>query len=294
MGLNHNFIEPAIAGAGGFSVGMKILGLDGVAPDPADRYAGFGVGLNAAQAASGSGPSVRNASDCFVELDANANVKVWMRGVLKATAPAGAPVGTLAAAFSTDGFGTGNTVSVSVYFNGRKLNLGPLSFQWDEANANYLALSARTVNLARIDNFAVRMLPISDALAVDYAVEMGLSGAGSAPEANPDTDSVDNRGEWAFGSDPTKIDDNISGPSVASADLSQGFQFSHRRLGSAADYGLSYLYEVSEDMQAWHAVPPVELSSTPLGTGYDAATFKLPDSEVLGKDRLFSRVTPKY
>lgn len=311
LAMNHNFVEQSIINAGGFSVSLDVLALLTDATDTANRFAGFGVGLTAAQAASGNdinsstgsqrpirgNTNTPGVADCFVELDYNKNVKVWVRGVLKASLPVGALKGNLTAAFALSGFGTNNTVSVTVYFNGKRLNADPVTFSWDSANANYIALSGRCSDHVQVDNFAVRKLPIANTLALQYALDKGLDGVESAPDANPDDDSASNGAEWAFGSDPKLSDDLVSGATLTFSNLpAQGFRFAHRRLTGASGVGLSYKYEVSTDLQSWHDATPTEVAVTALpgSPGYEVAELKLPDAEILDRNRLFLRVVPSY
>ena len=338
-GLNHNFIDQSITNAGGFSISLRTIALYSDGTDPANRYMGFGVGLNAAQAAAGNDVNTNVASprpirgntgnpgcaDCFVELDENNNVKVWVHGVLQSTVSVGAASGTLTAAFNlssaansgtsqvngkkskarssvnavTNGFNAGDTVTVSVYFNDQRLNLssssanGTLSFTWDEANANYVALSARATNYAILDNFAVRLLPLGDSMAVDYAMAKGLDGANAAPTADPDGDGLDNYGEWAFGSDPTRSDSFLSNTTLTSTSVaSQGFRFAHRRLVDYQNLGVIYRYAVSPDLINWHYTTPTTMSTAPLmnSPGYEAVELRIPDSETVNQSRLFVRV----
>jgi hypothetical protein len=312
-GLNHNFIGQDIIDAGGFAISVRILEINTDPSDAANRFAGFGVGLTAAQAAKGNdiGTNVASprpirgntgnpgAAACFVELDLNGNVKVWIHGVLTATVPVGAKIGTLTASFALAGFATNNPVTLSVYFNGKRLDINTSAssdtqtFTWNAANTNYVALSARATNDAQLDNFAVRKLPLADSLATEYAISKGLDGDKTAPTANPDGDHTNNFSEWAFGSDPSNSDDDLSGTTLTFTDLpSQGFRFAHRRLSDFQDVGLVYRYSVSSDLQNWTSVTPTTVSVTPLGNspGYEAVELRLPDSAVLNHDRLFVRV----
>ncbi len=310
-GLNHNFVEPAILAAGGFSVSLKILEINTDANDLANRYAGFAVGLNAAQAAAGAdisdntGKTIRGradrkgTADCFVELDLNKNVKVWVHGAIVATVPVNAIKGTLTATYATAGFNTTDPVKVAVYFDGRLLDLDPasaaktISFKWDEANQNYLALSARGTNYVTGDNFAVRKLPLAETLAQEYAARSGLREANAAPSANVDHDQLDNLHEWAFGSNPNLSDDFVAGATLAFQDFaSEGFRFAHRAVVDPEAAGVNYHYYVSDDLKKWNEVTPTVVSGTPLANspGYQAVELRLPDIAVAGKDRLFLKV----
>ena len=340
-GLNHNFVDPSITNAGGFSVSLRTIEINSDGTDPSNRYIGFGVGLNATQAAAGNDINITTppqtirgntgnpgCADCFVEVDENNNVKVWIHGVLQATVPVGTTVGTLTAAFNlssasssssvsktvktrnakktnvtatggTSGFNAGDTVTLSVYFNDQRLNLsssstnGTLSFTWDEANANYIALSARAVNYAQMDNFAVRLLPLANTAAIDYAMSKGLDGANASPTADPDGDGLDNFGEWAFGTDPTKADGFLANTTMSPGNVpNQGFIFAHRRLVDYQNLGVVYRYAVSPDLVNWHYTTPTQVSTAilPNSPGYEAVQLRLSDTETAGQSRLFVRV----
>ncbi|MES2476208.1 MAG: arylsulfatase [Verrucomicrobiota bacterium] len=310
-GLNHNFIGPDVVAAGGFSVSMRILDINTVATETENRYAGFGVGLNATQAAGGndfllnSPPPIRGnagnpgTADCFVELDLNGNVKLWIDGLLAATVPVGKTKGSLTASFACADFAAATPVSVAVFFDGKALDLDPvgpgrtLSFSWDETDANFIALSARASNYVRLDNFAVRKLPLSTALATEHALRAGLDGPASALTANPDGDRLDNFGEWAFGTDPSRADDEVAATSLILVQPSSGvFRFAFRRLIEHEVSGVEYGCRISDDLTSWDEITPIAVSATPLAAspGYEAVTLELPQAELAGQDQLFLQV----
>ena len=306
-GVNHNFIGQDITDAGGFSVSLRILDINTEPSDGANRFAGFGVGLNAAQAAGGndigtaSPPPIRGntgnpgSADCFIELDLNGNVKLWIDGVLSATVPVGKTTGTLTAAFECSSFAAGAGVTVSAYLDGQRLDLNPgagsdRNFTWDEANANHVALSARATNHVWMDNFAVRKLPVSTALSIDHALGAGLDGVDTDPSANPDGDKLDNFGEWAFGTDPNRSDDVVSATSLVLMQPASGvFQFAHRRLTGFQ----GFRYQVSDDLGSWRDASVIENSVTPLpaSPGYEVVTMSLAPEELAGEPRLFLQIS---
>ncbi len=309
-GLNHNFIGQDILDAGGFSVSLRVLNITSDPTELENRYAGFGVGLTAAQAAAGNDFAAASptpfrgsttnpgCADAFVELDLNGNVKLWTGGYLRATVPVGKTNGTLTAAFTTTSFAAGAGVVVAVFFDGHQLDLdssGPgmtIGFNWDNADANYLGLSARASSFVQMDNFAVRRLPAAQALATEYALAAGLDGDASGLAANPDGDRLANFGEWAFGTSAVWPDDEVSATSLVLVLPAAGmFRFAHRRLAGYASTGLAYGYEISADLANWVPVVPVEESAEPLPatTGYEVVTMVLPGSTALG-DRLFLRI----
>lgn len=310
-GLNYNFIDQDILNAGGFSVSVRVLNILSDLDDVANRYVGFGVGLNATQASRGNDiglanpPPIRGnavvpgAAAFFIELDLAGNVKIWSQGAVRATIPVGKTRGTLTAAFKTDSFTAGSTVRVSAYFDGQLLDLDPsgpsteASFTWNETGANYIALSARAITHAHLDNFAVRKLPLADSLAVEYAIGSGLTGTHSDSTANPDGDGLDNFGEWAFGTNPAQPDDHVAATSILLSEPVSGvFRFAHRRLSSRSQTGLEYVYRISSDLSTWRDATVVEEESSPLASspGYEVVTLRIDPEELQGHDKLFLKV----
>jgi arylsulfatase A-like enzyme len=310
-GLNHNFTGQDILDAGGFSVSLRLLALNTDPTDTANRFAGFGVGLNATQAAGGndintaSPPPIRGntgnpgTADCFLELDLDGNVKLWTDGVMRVAVPVGKTQGTLTASYACSSFAAGSVVTVSAFFDGERLDLDPetagmtRSFTWDETNANFIALSARASDDVKMDNFAVRKLPLSSSLGLEYLLDAGLEGEESSLLADPDGDGLDNFSEWAFGTDPARSDSEVAATALVLAQPSAGtFRFAHRRLAGFAAAGLDYRYQVSSDLTDWKDVIPVEESAAPLPAtpGYEAATLALPSGELSGQARLFMKI----
>ena len=307
-GVRHNFIGQDILDGGGFSVSLKILQINSITDDAINRFAGFGVGLTEAEAAAGNDLSGTNprpirgsttnpgSADCFLDLDLNGNVKLWSGGILRATVPVGKVAGTLTASFKVSNFASGSTVTVSAYLDGQLLDLSPAAagttatFTWSQSNSNYVALSARASSEVLLDNFAVRRLPLSSALVVDYALQRGLEGEAGGLASNTDGDGLNNLGEWAFGTDPTKMDDELASTSIL---LESGVaRFAHRRLEGAPNDGSLYHYFVSGDLNDWEEIYPTQESASPLvnSPGYEVVTLMVPETVTTGKSRLFLRV----
>jgi hypothetical protein len=57
-----------------------------------------------------------------------------------------------------------------------------------------------------MDNFAVRLLPVTAARVGTYALQSGLTGSDAESSADPDQDGMDNLSEWLWGGDPTSAD----------------------------------------------------------------------------------------
>jgi arylsulfatase A-like enzyme len=308
-GLRHNFVGQDIVEAGGFSVQMAVRAINDSGTQPADRFVGFGVGLRQTEAAGGgdiAGPNTfrgnatnpAGKADFFVELDLNGNVKAWSKGVLVATAPVGSTTGTLTAKFELDGFTTSSNVVVTVFFNGKPLDLNTADpnsitrgFTWDVNQTNYIGLSARTTGYGAIDNLAIRKLPLAEGFATEHAVTSGLSGDDSAPGADPDNDGRPNFLEWAIGTDPHLADAGIA--SLTLLEIAPGehrFRFETRRLSSGTESDVDYVVIVSDDLEDWTEMeavavsPPQPIAGSP---GYESVEMELPAVAVEGMQRLF-------
>ena len=313
-GIMHNFIGQDIINAGGFSVEMNVQGISSDSSDAVNRYAGFGVGLSQAEAATGAdinetpapgtvcfrGSTTGNkgVADFFVELDLNGNVKVWNNGALLDTVAVGRNFGTLTASFSLTGFALSDTVTVSVFFDGRPVDINSAdtssmtrTFKWDRDNSNYIGLSCRASHDVQLDNLAIRKLPMTNNLITDYAMRHGMSGADTAPGADPDGDGVNNFAEWAFGGDPSAADPFIASLNGALITPGQDFQFEYQRLTNAANYSLGYRYFVSDDLSAWTEITPevISASQNEDNPDYEIVSLKLPAPTISGKSMIFLR-----
>jgi hypothetical protein len=310
-GLMYNFVGQDILNAGGFSVELNILAINSTATDTSNRYAGFGVGLTQAQAASGNdinspgsfrgaiGGAYPGVSAFFVDLDMNGNIHVWTNGVLVNTISVGAGSGILTASFVCTGFTTSDPVVANVFFNGQLLNINPagtnttgLTFHWNANNSNYIGLSARASNFTQMDNLAVRKLPLANGLVADYAMSYGLTGTNTALNADPDGDGVSNFGEWAFGGDPAATDAYIAGFQGVHVLPGNDFRFEFQRYINYAAVGLQYHYLISEDLVHWTEITPLFLatSTNEDKAGYEVVTLALPPAATTGKNQLFLRI----
>ncbi len=314
-GIMHNFVGQDIVDAGGFSVELNVQTINTDSSDSVNRYVGFGVGLSQAEAATGwdindtLGPGAvafrgsttgnTGVSDFFVELDLNGNVKVWHNGALLDTVFVGQNVGTLTATFALTGFTTNDTVTVNVFFNGEPVDINTAdtnsisrTFKWDRNNSNYIGLSARASNYTQMDNLAIRKLPLTSSLVIDYAMRHGLSGADTDPSADPDGDGVSNFAEWAFGGDPSAVDPFIASLKGALITPTHDFQFEYQRLSNAAALGVRYRYFVSDDFTTWTETTPtlIAADANEDNPGYEVAILQLPAADLAGKTKLFLRV----
>nr|WP_083808713.1 sulfatase-like hydrolase/transferase [Pedosphaera parvula] len=312
-GIIHNFVGQDIIDAGGFSVELTVQEINTDSSDSANRYVGFGVGMSQAEAAAGGdvgaltgiifrgeqGNSNLGVSDFFIELDLNGNIKVWNNGTLLDTVSVGQAYGTLTASFACTGFTTNDSVTVNVFFNGLQVDINTAdtnsmsrTFKWDRNNSDYIGLSARASNYTQMDNLAIRKLPLSTGLPINYAMQHGQSGTNAAPNADPDGDGVTNFAEWAFGGDPAAADPFIASLKGVQVTATHDFQFTFQRLINAANYGLRYRYFASQDFSSWTEITPTQVgvSTNEDYPGYEVVTLQLPSSAFVGINKLFLRV----
>jgi hypothetical protein len=300
----HNFVGQDIIDAGGFSVSMKINAIETATGQPGDRYVGFGVGLTQAEAAEGSDISGTKTfrgsqanpvgkADFFIELDINRNVKVWSHGQLLDTIPVGTTNGTLTASFALKGFTPAHTVTVSVFFDGRLLDINTAnassttrSFTWGGNNANYIGLSARTTKYGEIDNLAIRKLPLGPALASEYILSAGLTEADSGLHADPDQDGDSNLEEWLKGGKPQAHDSSRQLLAVTPG-AQEEFTFSYYRLREAGQMGIAYDFQTSTNLSQWTSFSPEVVSTMPDVAGYERVMCRVPAIQGTGRAVLF-------
>lgn len=263
VGLRMNFTGQDIINSGGFSVGMTINEINTLNTEPSDRYAGFGVGLTQTEATAGgdasSGTSMRNLADCFIELDSASNLKLRKNGVLAKSVNVGASNGILLTSFApVGGFGAGEQVNVSVYFNG--LEIITDSFVWNHDNANHIGLSSRATAYTETDNITVRLLPIGSAQFANYTLGKGLSGSAGERDSDPDQDGTANWMEWAWGTDPA-VPDGPTKSLLIQTESSGQIQLLQRQLKEAATNGMRYRIFYSTDLSVprsdWAELAPV-------------------------------------
>ncbi|MEK7951684.1 arylsulfatase [Luteolibacter soli] len=315
-GISHNFIGQDIIDAGGFSVQMNIRAIsDTTGTQPADRYLGFGVGLNKTEASLGSDISGPNSfrgsttnptgkADFFIDLDLNGNLKAWRKGQLIATVNVGKTTGTLTAKFALTGFTTTSNVEVTVFFEGKAIDLNPAdpnsitqSFTWDANDMNYIGISGRANEYTELDNLAIRKLPLADTLSTEHAIQKGLAGTDTAPNADPDHDGRPNFLEWATGTDPNVPDTNLAPITLLEATPSNStLRFQSRRLTQATQSDLDYTILISEDLEHWTPITPLTISSpTPIpnNPGYETVELQLPPTSFTGTNTLFVIIDTK-
>jgi hypothetical protein len=181
--VNHNFIDPSIINAGGFSVSVDVAGMSQSGPG---QGGGFGIGMSQAEAAStgdaqngdkAAGPgdfkmqdglqdgsnqtSDIAVSDFWVVLRGDQFLQYGTRGASFPLPGAaylggsnvGAKTGTITANFQFPDFNNGTTVAYQLYYNGNFINSG--TFLWTGTNENYIGLDARDSTFVNFDNFTI-------------------------------------------------------------------------------------------------------------------------------------------
>ena len=272
-GVMTNFTGAEITNAGGFSVELTVTEINSDTNGISGRYTGFGVGLTQAEAAGGAdvnqpGNFRTDAADCFVELDMAGHVKLLKNGTLASDVIVGKTNGTLLAAFAlSNGFGAGEPVNVTVYFNGSVVITN--SFAWDSADANYLGLSSHASGYGEVDNLIVRTLPLGNAQSAAYALSKGLSGSDTDRDADPDGDGTANWAEWAWGTDPAAADSSVKSILIQT-DSSGQIQLLQRQLKAFSAAGIRYRIFYSNDLSVqrsnWAELTPVVRAETADGT----------------------------
>jgi hypothetical protein len=171
--LNHNFTDAEISTAGGFSVSLDVLSIV-TSDDLANRFGGFGLGMTLDEAANAkdindspttmrargilAGATTVGICDFFVDTALDNKLRVWSNGVNLATVDVASYVGTIKVDFTVPDFNIGTLVSAAVYFNGNLMTTQ--TFDWDNAEANYVGLSGRAPGAgAFLDNLSITTIP---------------------------------------------------------------------------------------------------------------------------------------
>lgn len=185
--VNHNFINPAILAAGGFSVTLDVTGYNQSGSN--GQGGGFAIGMSQAEA-DGSGDAFDGASrmtgafgtligaavpaqvtsDFWIAIRGN-NSLVWGgdTGTVAGVTGLAAKTGTITVDFSFTSFTLGSLVNYEVYLN--SVSQGTGTFTWSGTDENYIGIDARDDTGVGFDNFAVTVVPEPSAAA------LGLLGA---------------------------------------------------------------------------------------------------------------------
>ncbi|WP_231934565.1 hypothetical protein [Botrimarina colliarenosi] len=183
--VNHNFINPEILAAGGFTVMLDVLGYSGTSEGQGGAFA---IGMSLTEAADSddafsgdpSNAKFTNAfpqqfadtiSDFWIGLRGDANQELaWGHGPVGIAdlgtsffvSDVEAKTGTIAATFTVDSFDAGASVGYEVFYNG--VSQGTGAFTWSDSNANYIGIDSRDGAAVTFDNFAVTTIPEPTAL----------------------------------------------------------------------------------------------------------------------------------
>jgi hypothetical protein len=118
-------------------------------------------------------------------------------------------------------------------------------------------------------------------------------GSGSSLTADSDDHGIDNFGEWTFGTDATRADEEVAATVLMLAQPETStFRFAHRRLAGHAAARLAYEYLASNNLASWEPVIVTGESTTPLpaSPGHELVTLSPPASDLISKERLFLKM----
>ena len=177
MYVDHNLIDESIVSAGGLTVMLDVLEING-GDDPANRFGGFGVGLTQDQAAAagdingtialrgranGSGASA--VCDFFIDVALDGRLRSWSGNTLLSENDVVSPYGRIRVDFLFPDFAETSPVVARIAFNGEQQDV--VSFTWSQTNQNYLGISARAANYVQMDNLVVMPFESIPAESVD-------------------------------------------------------------------------------------------------------------------------------
>ena len=189
--VNHNFINPDILAAGGFSVSLDVTKI--TQNTDAGKGAAFAIGMSLSEAQSGhdgfdgttnpattvskytnafqdtafTTPGGIVSGDFYLGIRGGAGTNgtlAWGSGSgtgTGAAAPTLASItgstGTISAVFTFNSFNAGSTVNYNVLLNG--VSKGTGTFTWSGTNENYIGIDARDGVSVLMDNFSVTTVP---------------------------------------------------------------------------------------------------------------------------------------
>ncbi|MFO0790799.1 MAG: PEP-CTERM sorting domain-containing protein [Pirellulales bacterium] len=184
MFVEHNFVNPEITAAGGFSVSLDV---NGISQATSGQGATVAIGMSRTEALSGRDANDGGAAaaitpiakftnafqdapfttgtvlaDFYFAMRADKTVAWGVGGTQPSVAaPSKATVaaktGTIKATFSFPDFNAGSPVNYTVYYNGVAQGSG--SFAWSGTNENYIGIDARDSTLVQMDNFNIQTVP---------------------------------------------------------------------------------------------------------------------------------------
>ncbi|GAA5484477.1 hypothetical protein [Haloferula sargassicola] len=171
--INHNFINPEILAAGGFSVSLDVTAY----PNTLFEYGGaFAIGMSQTEIATagdaitgtsrmtgafgqGIGAAVPTAAlaDFWIAVRGN-NTLAWgsNTGLVQGVTGLGTRTGTIRVKFEVPDFNLGSTVNYEVFFNGVSRGIG--SFVWSGTDENYIGIDSRDGTGVTFDNLEIKTL----------------------------------------------------------------------------------------------------------------------------------------
>lgn len=187
--VNHNFTDPSILTAGGFSVSLAVTGYSQTTNA---QGGGFALGMSTAELATTGdafdgahrmtgafgnliGATVPSASvsDFWVAIRGN-NSLVWgsNTGTVQGITGLAANTGVISVDFNLSSFAAGSTVNYTVYLDSVAKGTG--SFVWSGTNENYLGIDARDAAVVTFDNLSVSTIPEASSLGLLALGGLGL------------------------------------------------------------------------------------------------------------------------
>ena len=165
MYLDHNFIDDSILTQGGFTVILDVLEING--GDDSDRFGGFGIGLNEAQAANSGdilghtitlrpkvgGDGADAVCDFYIDLSKDGILRAWNGNNLISETTVIYTSGRIRVDFLLQDFASENRVIARIYFNDEVKDI--VLFNWDYTDQNYIGISARATSYVQMDNLVI-------------------------------------------------------------------------------------------------------------------------------------------
>jgi len=151
-------------------------------------------------------------------------------------------------------------------------------------------LSARAtgpaVSYVKLDNLAIRKLPLGYSLATEYAMNAGLNSPTNAATADPDGDGDSNLIEWLKGGQPGVVDGERKLLWVEATSGGE-FRFNHYQLENATAAGVVYTFRYSTDLLSWTAFTPEQISNVSDQPGYRRIQSRVPAGIAAGNTKMF-------
>jgi hypothetical protein len=284
--VDHNFINAAISGGGGFSISID---LEHYSTQGTVRLAGIAMGMSKAEAEGWAHnvPTGFTYADLFVGYRGNQSaIQVFENGTEVINNTTAGDASTLPKKlkidFTCSDFNVGSTVNYEITFGGAAMGTG--SFTWSGTNENYIGVYSNMFpasgTTGQMDDFAVAALiaePPSP-----YETWAVTNAPGSEPSEDIDGDGVPNAIEFVLGGDKNTKD---LGKLPAATTDSGNMTFSFVRDRDSVDPRVSVKIEVSSSLSTWPGVFTVgsntagssaAVTVADNGNGTDTITLSVP------------------